>query len=98
LKSVISYSSILAFFFSLTALAKSSDHNRKTATDGAPCATVENSTPVYHQMSRTLEGCRLDFVERDSIYASLGLKKGDVIQPNSGPMKMEVFQQSVESR
>jgi hypothetical protein len=49
-------------------------------------------------MSRTLEGCRLDFVERDSIYASLGLKKGDVIQPNSGPMKMEVFQQSVESR
>lgn len=62
-----------------------------------PCGTVVNSVPVYNQMSKVLEGCRLEVVERDSIYAGLGLKEGDVIQPNSGQMKMEVFQDAGDS-
>lgn len=77
--------------------ATTENGSTSAAKSGGPCGAVVNSVPVYSQTSKALEGCRLEVVEQDSIYASLGLKRGDVVQPNSGQMKMEVFQQAGHS-
>lgn len=51
------------------------------ATD--PCGKIQNSVPEYDQATGALKGCKLKSVAPKSIYAQLGFKEGEIVNPDS---------------
>jgi hypothetical protein len=55
-----------------------------------PCSSIENSTAVFAKGTQEFQGCQLQQVAPGSIYADLGLKKGDIVHPHPTSNKMEI--------
>ncbi len=51
----------------------------------AVCSGIANSVPEFDSTTKKFKGCRLESVEPGSSYAKLGLKKGSILYPTTGP-------------
>lgn len=59
-----------------------------------PCVSLEHSIALYNQNDQFI-GCRIEEVPKDSIYAKLDVKIGDIITPNSSDTKIALSSNSV---
>ena len=67
-----------------------------TPTDEAsgdnPCYKLDDTKPIYNGTTHAFRGCRVTSVKTGSGYDKMGLKTGDIVDPESGKAKsMEVL-------